>query len=69
LWLWLWLGGGRVSINRAVWWPAAVGTVLKLGAGLLGGLAFKLVRADGTAKEVRQLLTASSHTHLAAHTR
>lgn len=40
-----------VSVNKTVWWPAICGTVLKLVAGLLGSLAFRLVRNDGTAVE------------------
>ena len=31
--------------------PAVFGTVLKLAAGVLGSLAFRLVRPDGTAVE------------------
>jgi amino acid permease len=40
-----------VDVNRAVWWPAVWGTALKLGGGILGSFAFRLVREDGTAAE------------------
>ena len=40
-----------VNVNSAVWWPAVVGTGLKLLAGILGGFAFRLVRENGEAQE------------------
>jgi hypothetical protein len=39
-----------VSVNAAVWWPAAVGTVLKVGGGVLGAFAFRLVEDNGNAR-------------------
>lgn len=51
-----------VSVNKTVWWPATFGTMLKLVAGMLGSLAFRLVRNDGVSTsyqyETRQTVVA-----------
>jgi amino acid permease len=39
------------NVNKAIWWPAIAGTLLKLGGGILGAFAFRLVRKDGSAIE------------------